>query len=102
MKIDEKLTWLGAGYDNTWKGIHVCGDPSFADWINHQIDFILPHQEACVKVSIGSNLDEPADNESWGLGNIALYSCVHCDKPRCPPSTCPASTCHQNAISESE
>eukprot|EP00696_Hemimastix_kukwesjijk_P003544 gnl/Hemi2/14332_TR4861_c0_g10_i1.p1 gnl/Hemi2/14332_TR4861_c0_g10~~gnl/Hemi2/14332_TR4861_c0_g10_i1.p1 ORF type:complete len:244 (-),score=102.66 gnl/Hemi2/14332_TR4861_c0_g10_i1:202-933(-) len=84
-KIEDKLVWTKGSHDNTWRGINVCGDAKYSDWINHPIDFAVVHSEGCVKLAFGSNLDGDACEKSWGISNVSIYTCSHCvDATYCP------------------
>jgi len=84
-KIEDKLVWTKGSVDATWRGINICGDSKFPDYINFPVDFVIKHTESCVKLAFGSNLSGDACLKSWGLSNVALYTCSHCaDATYCP------------------
>eukprot|EP00696_Hemimastix_kukwesjijk_P014522 gnl/Hemi2/28537_TR9454_c1_g1_i2.p1 gnl/Hemi2/28537_TR9454_c1_g1~~gnl/Hemi2/28537_TR9454_c1_g1_i2.p1 ORF type:complete len:230 (-),score=82.58 gnl/Hemi2/28537_TR9454_c1_g1_i2:190-879(-) len=83
-KVDGKLGWTQGAPDKTWRGLHVCGrDGKNAEYTNEIVDFVMPHDDDCVTVTFGSNLEVHPCLASWGLSNISIYVCNHCSRHKC-------------------
>jgi hypothetical protein len=74
LKVDDKFAWMDSNdVRNAPAGINVAGNESPERKFGTPVDVIVPHTSNSVLLAFGSNLDQDACDESFGIDDVAVH-----------------------------
>jgi hypothetical protein len=73
LKVDDKYAWMDSvDSSNSQHGINIAGGAHPEHKFGHPVDVVIPHSAPSVFLTFGSNLDEHACDESFGVDDVMI------------------------------
>jgi len=74
LKVDDKYAWVDSNdVRNAPAGINIAGNDSPERKFGTPVDVIVPHTGPSVMLAFGSNLDQDACDESFGIDDVSVH-----------------------------
>lgn len=74
LKVDDKYAWMDSNdVRNAPQGINIAGNESPERKFGTPVDVIVPHTASSVLLAFGSNLDQDACDESFGIDDVSVH-----------------------------